>query len=189
MEKIIHIVRTDEAPQDVTYWKPNRIPNVLPPLNRFDKNTSPGNMIISPDFKEFIELLNTHNVQYLVVEGYAVAFHGYPRYTKDLDIWIHRTSPNAKKLLQVLDDFGFGALAISADDFLRPESTIQLGYPPNRIDLLTSLKGMDFDTCYACKEDEKKPISKIREGAHTPEQIITGHIVTRHHVNKNPPFT
>jgi phage replication-related protein YjqB (UPF0714/DUF867 family) len=81
-------------------------------------------MIISPDFKEFIELLNTHNVQYLVVEGYAVAFHGYPRYTKDLDIWIHRTSPNAKKLLQVLDDFGFGALAISADDFLRPESTI-----------------------------------------------------------------
>lgn len=111
-------------------------------------------MIISPDFKEFIELLNTHNVQYLVVGGYAVAFHGYPRYTKDIDIWINRTPSNAKKLLQVLHDFGFGALDISADDFLRPEYTIQLGYPPNRIDVLTSLKGVEFEMCYANKEED-----------------------------------
>jgi hypothetical protein len=111
-------------------------------------------MIISQDFKEFIELLNTHNVQYLVIGGYAVAFHGHPRYTKDIDIWINRTGANAENLLRVLEDFGFGTLGLTIEDFLRPGYIIQLGYPPNRIDLLTSLKGVDFDTCYASKVDD-----------------------------------
>ena len=69
-------------------------------------------MIISPDFKEFITLLNTHNVRYLVVGGYAVAFHGHPRYTKDIDIWLERTSENAARLLAALDAFGFGSLGL-----------------------------------------------------------------------------
>ena len=111
-------------------------------------------MIISPDFREVIALLNPQKVQYLVVGGYAVAFHGDPRYTKDIDSWIHRTPSNAKKLVQVLHDVGVGAFDISEDDFLRPGYTIQLGYPPNRIDVLTSLTGMDFETCYAWKEDD-----------------------------------
>ena len=112
-------------------------------------------MIISPDFKEFITLLNTHNVRYLVVGGYAVAFHGHPRYTKDIDIWLERTSENAARLLAALDAFGFGSLGLKGEDFLQPGYTIQLGYPPNRIDLLTSLSELDFSTCYDAKiEDE-----------------------------------
>ena len=112
-------------------------------------------MIISPDFKEFITLLNTHNVRYLVVGGYAVAFHGHPRYTKDIDIWLERTSENAARLLAALDAFGFGSLGLKVEDFLQPGYTIQLGYPPNRIDLLTSLSELDFSTCYDAKiEDE-----------------------------------
>lgn len=112
-------------------------------------------MIISPDFKEFITLLNTHNVRYLVVGGYAVAFHGHPRYTKDIDIWLERTSENAARLLAALDAFGFGSLGLKGEDFLQPGYTIQLGYPPNRIDLLTSLSELDFSSCYDAKiEDE-----------------------------------
>ena len=112
-------------------------------------------MIISPDFKEFITLLNTHNVRYLVVGGYAVAFHGHPRYTKDIDIWLERTLENAARLLAALDAFGFGSLGLKGEDFLQPGYTIQLGYPPNRIDLLTSLSELDFSSCYDAKiEDE-----------------------------------
>ena len=112
-------------------------------------------MIISPDFKEFITLLNTHNVRYLVVGGYAVAFHGHPRYTKDIDIWLERTLENAARLLAALDAFGFGSLGLKGEDFLQPGYTIQLGYPPNRIDLLTSLSELDFSICYDAKiEDE-----------------------------------
>lgn len=108
-------------------------------------------MALNPDFREFISLLNSHEVRYLIVGGYAVAFHGYPRYTKDIDIWIDAERENAGKLLQALNDFGFGAVTLKAEDFLVPGYVIQLGYPPNRIDLLTSNKGVDFATCYASR--------------------------------------
>ena len=108
-------------------------------------------MVLSPDFKEFIALLNTHSVRFLVVGGYAVAFHGHPRYTKDLDIWIDNKQENADRLMRVLDAFGFGSVGLAAQDFLTPHRTIQLGYPPNRIDLLTSLKAVDFAACYIAK--------------------------------------
>jgi len=111
-------------------------------------------MVINQDFKEFVILLNTHNVRYLVVGGYAVAFHGHPRYTKDIDIWIDREPGNVIRLLQALEAFGFGSLGLTKADFLRPGYTIQLGYPPNRIDLLTSLSDLDFATCYAAKVDD-----------------------------------
>lgn len=107
--------------------------------------------MISKDFREFIELLNAAEVRYLVVGGYAVAVHGYPRYTKDLDIWIESSPENANRLLRSLHQFGFGALDIKADDFLQKDQIIQLGYPPNRIDLLTSLAGLSFDDCYRDK--------------------------------------
>ena len=107
--------------------------------------------MISKDFREFIELLNAAKVRYLVVGGYAVAVHGYPRYTKDLDIWIESSPENANRLLRSLHQFGFGALDIKADDFLQKDQIIQLGYPPNRIDLLTSLAGLSFDDCYRDK--------------------------------------
>ncbi len=104
--------------------------------------------MLSKDFKEFIELLNENNVKYLVVGGYAVAFHGYPRYTKDIDIWVQPSSRNSQSLLKALDQFGFGSLDLKEDDFITPDRIIQLGYPPNRIDLLTSLKSLDFNECY-----------------------------------------
>ena len=108
-------------------------------------------MVLTQDFREFFQSLNEHNVRYLVIGGYAVAFHGHPRYTKDIDVWIEADKTNAEKLIDALRAFGFGSLGLEAEDFLDPDEIIQLGYPPNRIDLLTALKGVDFDTCYASR--------------------------------------
>lgn len=107
--------------------------------------------MLSQDFREFIELLNNNEVKYLIVGGYAVAVHGHPRYTKELDIWIHADSGNVEKLMSALKQFGFGSLGIMPDEFLTPGQIIQLGYPPNRIDLLTSLKGVDFKNAYGSR--------------------------------------
>jgi hypothetical protein len=109
-------------------------------------------MIFNQDFREFIELLNKHNVRYLLIGGYAVAIHGHPRYTKDLDIWIQMDQSNAENLLEALDSFGFSSLDLNVDDFLKSDHIVQLGYPPNRIDLMTSPKGVNFNTCYASRE-------------------------------------
>jgi len=96
--------------------------------------------VLNPDFKEFIESLNGNGVRYLVVGGDAVAFHGHPRYTKDIDIWIEPTPENAAKIVKALDQFGFGSLMLIEADFLVPNQIIQLGYPPNRIDLMSTLR-------------------------------------------------
>ena len=103
--------------------------------------------MLNQDFKEFIALLNQHNVQYIVIGGYALAFHGHPRYTKDIDIWIDAKEDNAKRVLDVLRDFGFGSVNLDIQDFISEENIIQLGYPPNRIDILTSAKGVVFGDC------------------------------------------
>lgn len=108
--------------------------------------------MISKDFKEFIELLNSHSVKYLVVGGYALAFHGHPRYTKDIDIWIWVDHKNTDKLMSVLDEFGFSSLGLQQADFQQPGYVIQLGHQPNRIDILTSVTGLDFSDCYPLKE-------------------------------------
>jgi hypothetical protein len=84
----------------------------------------------------------------LVVGGYAVAFHGYPRYTKDLDVWIELSPENADNVIKALEEFGFGSLGIKPDDFLEDDQIIQLGYPPNRIDILTTLKKIKFEDCF-----------------------------------------
>jgi len=107
--------------------------------------------VLTPDFKEFIESLNANGVRYLVVGGYAVAFHGHPRYTKDLDIWLEMKPENAVKVVQALDQFGFGSLGLKETDFLVPDQIIQLGYPPNRIDLFSTLPGVDFAACYVSR--------------------------------------
>lgn len=103
---------------------------------------------LNPDFREFLQLLNSHAVEYLVIGGYAVAAHGHPRYTKDIDIWVHANKDNAPRLVQTLNDFGFRSLGLGEADFLEPDTIVQLGYPPRRIDLLTSPSGVQFAECY-----------------------------------------
>lgn len=110
-------------------------------------------MTLHPDFKEFIQLLNAHDVQYLVVGGYAVALHGHPRYTKDLDVWIEADPENIGCLLEALREFGFGSLELDVDDFLEPGTVVQLGRPPQRIDILTELDGVVFNDCHAARQD------------------------------------
>ena len=112
-------------------------------------------MILTQDFREFIQSLNDNHVRYLIVGGYAVAFHGHPRYTKDLDVWLWIDEQNAEKMVKALDQFGFASLGLPADDFLEPGTIIQLGYPPNRIDLITKLVGVDFETCYTNRVEEQ----------------------------------
>ena len=105
--------------------------------------------MLNKDFKEFAELLNSIGVEYLIVGGYALAAHGYPRYTGDLDIWIRSTESNIDRLLDVLARFGFGELGLERKDFLEPGAVVQLGYPPARIDLLTAIDGVEFSKCHA----------------------------------------
>ncbi|MGB7874436.1 MAG: hypothetical protein WBL25_08625 [Anaerolineales bacterium] len=104
--------------------------------------------MLNKDFKEFIQSLNDNNVRYLVVGGYAVALHGYPRYTKDMDIWVELTDKNASKIVKALNQFGFGSLDLQESDFTVPDQIIQLGYPPRRIDILTTLPGVEFSDCF-----------------------------------------
>ncbi|MDF1591911.1 MAG: hypothetical protein P1P89_10385 [Desulfobacterales bacterium] len=103
------------------------------------------------DFKEFIELLNKNTVRYIIIGGYAVVYHGYVRSTNDIDIWIDIHSDNIKKVLKTLDEFGFSSLNIKKDDF-SANQVIQLGFPPNRIDLITTPAGIDFESCYESRE-------------------------------------
>ena len=104
--------------------------------------------MLNQDFKEFIKSLNDNSVQYLVIGGYAVAFHGHPRYTKDLDIWIQVSLENASRLVKAIRDFGFESLGLKASDFMSTDQVIQLGFPPNRIDLIAQADGVDFKACY-----------------------------------------
>ena len=105
-------------------------------------------MELDKDFREFIELLNGHEVKYLVVGGYAVNFHGYPRYTRDIDFWLWMTKPNMERLTNAIRDFGFGGLKLEIEDFMNPENIIQLGYEPYRIDLLVDVDGVNFEECF-----------------------------------------
>jgi hypothetical protein len=107
--------------------------------------------MLNKDFKEFVGLLNSIGVEYLIVGAYALAAHGHPRYTGDLDIWVRSSEANVDKLLDALARFGFGSLGLKRDDFLRPGVVVQLGYPPSRIDLLTSIDGVEFDASYPRK--------------------------------------
>lgn len=105
-------------------------------------------MEVYQDLKEFIELLNENEVEYLVEGGYASSFHSRPRYTKDIDIWINPVRANAKKVKKVLIQFGFKNIEISIDDLIKKDQFIQLGYAPIRIDLITDLAGLNFPEAY-----------------------------------------
>ena len=110
-------------------------------------------MRLSRDFRELLECFARHEVRFLIVGGWALAAHGHPRMTKDLDIWIWADSANAVAVIEALEDFGFGDLDLSAEDFLESDMVVQLGYPPNRVDLLTAPAGVVFESCWADRLD------------------------------------
>lgn len=112
-------------------------------------------MAIYPDFKELLESFNTNDVEYLVVGAHALAFHGVVRATRDLDVYVHPTRANAERVLAALDAFGFGQIGLTVQDFETPGQTIQLGYPPVRIDLITSIDGVPWEqACAGRREGE-----------------------------------
>ena len=110
---------------------------------------------LPPDFKEFLQLLNSHKVEYLLIGGYAVGYYGYPRATADLDIWISTSPMNAAKVVKALQGFGFGVEALDPDLFLKAEQIIRMGMPPLRIEILTTISGVIFEECYAARKIDK----------------------------------
>jgi len=103
---------------------------------------------LHPDFKDFLKLLNSHKVDYLLIGGYAVGYHGFPRATADIDIWIAMNPQNAVKMVKVLEKFGFKVPELSIDLFLHKNKIVRLGNAPVRIEVLTSISGVDFDECF-----------------------------------------
>jgi len=112
-------------------------------------------MEVQKDFRELLALFNKHKVEYIIVGGYALAFHGAPRYTGDIDILIHPDTANAHCILAALDEFGFGSVDLTAADFEKPENVIQLGVPPVRVDIITSLTGVSWEDACAGRTQGK----------------------------------
>ncbi len=105
-------------------------------------------MHVPPDFKEFLKLLNFHHAEYLLIGGYAVGIHGYPRPTGDMDIWIRATPQNARLTAQALKNFGFELNESITALFEEENNIVRMGVPPMRLEIITSISGVDFDACY-----------------------------------------
>jgi hypothetical protein len=105
--------------------------------------------LLPPDFKEFLQLFNANHVEYLLIGGYAVGYYGYVRATADMDIWIASYVENAAKVVAAIRDFGFETPELSVELFFQPDNIVRMGVPPFRIEILTSISGVNFDQCYA----------------------------------------
>lgn len=104
--------------------------------------------MLNPDFRDMLSAFNAAGVEYLIVGGYAVAHHGYPRATGDLDFWVRRSPENAGRVLRALDAFGAPAGLVTRDDLLDPDMIAQIGVEPTRIDILAAIDGVEFDEAY-----------------------------------------
>jgi hypothetical protein len=104
-----------------------------------------------PDFRELLALFNARTVEYVIVGGYALALHGAPRFTGDLDLLVKPDPANARRIVAALEEFGFGSVGLTVEDFTRPDRVVQLGVPPVRIDLITSLTGVSWEEAVAGK--------------------------------------
>jgi len=102
---------------------------------------------LPPDFKEFLRLLNCHNADYLVIGGFAVAFHGYPRATSDIDIWISKTPENVIRVVAAIREFGFDTPNLTPELFLQQRKIVRMGHPPVRIEVMNEIDGVTFDDC------------------------------------------
>ncbi len=109
-------------------------------------------ILLPPDLKDFLRLLHSNAVEYLLVGGYAVGYYGYPRATGDMDIWVARNPTNANKVTNALKAFGFGNASISPALFVTPNKVFRMGNPPLRIELLTDISGVDFAACWKSRE-------------------------------------
>lgn len=114
------------------------------------------------DFSEFLKLLNSKQVEYLIIGGWAVGFYGYPRATGDLDIWVSRKKENALKLVEALKEFGFDLPDLSTEIFTSENQITRLGLPPMRIEILTTISGVSFDECFS----NRKTVSMSEVTAH-----------------------
>lgn len=103
--------------------------------------------LLTDDFKEFLKLFNDHHVDYLLIGGYAVGLHGYPRATIDLDVWVRPEARNARRVVSALRAFGFDTAALDEGLFIKPESLVRFGVPPFRIEIMTTIAGVEFDAC------------------------------------------
>jgi len=108
-------------------------------------------MPLSPDLREFVECLNSHKVEYLIVGALAVSWYGFPRYSADIDFFIRADAETADRLLAALRDSGFGSLPLTVEDFTTPNRVVQLGQEPNRIDLMTSISGVTFEEAWSTR--------------------------------------
>lgn len=134
-------------------------------------------MKTSKDLREFVALLNSRKIKYLLVGGYAVAYHGLPRYTEDIDFLIETSPENASLVATAINDFGFANLGLKPDDFLAPENVIQLGRSPNRIDLLTSVTAVSFEEGWKTKvqtELDGLPVWVISKDLLVKNKLATG---------------
>lgn len=127
---------------------------------------------LPPDFKEFFRWFEEHGVEYLLVGGYAVGYHGYPRATMDLDVWIAATAENAGRVVAALTDFGFGGDMLNESMFVVPDQIIRMGLPPMRIEILTSIDGVEFAEAYRQRIDDELDGVPVR-------------LISLHHLKQN----
>ena len=134
-------------------------------------------MKLSKDLREFVELLNSRKVEYLIVGAHALAWHGLPRYTKDVDFFVGTHPENAEALARVIVDFGFASTGLSAEDFRKPNHVIQLGVEPNRIDILTGISGVGWEDAWATRVDGEMdglPVFFLSEDAYIRNKLASG---------------
>lgn len=150
---------------------------------------------LEADFLDFIALCNKHEVRYLVIGGYAVSIHGYPRSTKDMDVCIEMSEDNAAKMIYVIKDFGFGSLNLSNADFLNKSFITQLGYEPLRIDILNDLDGVAFEEAWKNKKVVEisgvninfigyNELLKVKEKAGRPQDIADVNMLKKRNKSK-----
>lgn len=129
-------------------------------------------MKIPKDLRAFVALLNADHVKYVIVGGYAVAFHGRPRFTGDIDVFVESSIDNSARIIDVLKTFGFGELDVKAEDLRHDDLVLQLGFPPNRIDLMTAIDGVKFDQAWATRVEA---MVSVLQSQMTPAEIQRGH--------------
>ena len=134
-------------------------------------------MKLQKDIREFVALLLSRKVEFLLVGGYALAFHGAPRFTEDIDLFVLVSPENAARMVGVIEEFGFGELGLGAADFLLPDQVIQLGRAPHRIDLLTGISGVTWEAAWESRieaELDGLPISVIGKAELEANKAATG---------------